>query len=96
MASASSVPAAHRLKDETLRIQEYSPGESTAAFAFDPERFAAHENFFVEDVRRWVRSRFDVTLPRERTAGLRHTPRHIRRDQPPTVVIEPLVDELAC
>ena len=53
----------HRLDDETLRIQEYSPGESTAAFAFDPERFAAHEKFFVEDVRRWVRSRFDVALP---------------------------------
>jgi len=34
---------AHRLEDETLRLHEYSPGESTAAFAFDPERFAAHE-----------------------------------------------------
>src|SRR6201988_2263012 len=32
---------AHRPDDETLRIQEYSPGESTAAFAFDHERFAA-------------------------------------------------------
>jgi hypothetical protein len=27
---------AHRLGDETLRLHEYSPGESTAAFAFDP------------------------------------------------------------
>src|SRR5207244_915168 len=34
---------AHRLDDETLRLHEYSRGESTAAFAFDPERFAAHE-----------------------------------------------------
>jgi enterochelin esterase-like enzyme len=62
------IVAAHRLDDETLRIQEYSPGESTPAFAFDPERFAAHEKFFVEDVRRWARSRFDVALAADRTA----------------------------
>lgn len=59
---------AHRPDDETSRLHEYSPGSSTAAFAFDPERFAAHETFFVEDVRRWARSRFDVTLPADRTA----------------------------
>jgi enterochelin esterase-like enzyme len=59
---------AHRLDDETLRLHEYSPGESTAAFAFDPERFAAHEKFFVEDVRRWAQSRFDIALPADRTA----------------------------
>jgi enterochelin esterase-like enzyme len=58
----------HRVDDETPRIHEYSPGKSTAAFAFDPERFAAHERFFVEDVRRWARSRFDVALPANRTA----------------------------
>ena len=51
----------HRTADETLRLHEYSP-------AFDPERFAAHETFFVEDVRRWTRSRFGVALPAERTA----------------------------
>ena len=51
----------HRLADETLRLHEYSPG-------FDPERFAAHERFFVDDVREWVRSRFGVELPAERTA----------------------------
>jgi enterochelin esterase-like enzyme len=62
------IVGAHRPRDETLRLHEYSPGKSTAAFAFDPERFAAHEKFFVEDVRRWVRSRFDVALPAERTA----------------------------
>ena len=44
-----------------VRIREYSP-------SFDEERFAAHERFFVEDVRRWVRSRFGVALPAERTA----------------------------
>ncbi len=62
------VVGAHRLDDEMLRLHEYSPGESTAALAFDPERFAAHEKFFVEDVRRWAQSRFDVALPADRTA----------------------------
>jgi enterochelin esterase-like enzyme len=62
------VVGAHRLEDETLRLHEYSPGESTADFTFDPERFAAHERFFVEDVRGWVQSRFDVALPAARTA----------------------------
>ena len=51
----------HRLADERLRLEEYSPG-------FAPERFAAHERFFVEDVRRWVRTRFGVALPAGRTA----------------------------
>jgi pimeloyl-ACP methyl ester carboxylesterase len=49
------------LVDETMRLHEYSP-------VFDPERFAAHEKFFVDDVRGWVRSRFGVALPNERTA----------------------------
>jgi enterochelin esterase-like enzyme len=52
----------HRLADEMLRLHEYSPG-------FDPDRFAAHETFFAGDVRRWVRSRFGVALPAERTAA---------------------------
>lgn len=51
----------HGLDDEMSRLREYSP-------VFDSERFAAHEKFFVEDVRRWVRSRFGVALPSERTA----------------------------
>lgn len=51
----------HRLPDETQRLQEYSPG-------LDPERFTAHEKFFVDEVPRWVRSRFGVDLPAERTA----------------------------
>jgi enterochelin esterase-like enzyme len=59
---------AHRPDDETLRLHEYSPGDSTPAFTFDPERFAAHEKFFVEDVRRWAQSRFDVVLSADRTA----------------------------
>jgi enterochelin esterase-like enzyme len=62
------VVGAHRLEDEILRIREYSPGESTADFAFDPELFATHEEFFVKDLRAWARSRFDVNLPVDRTA----------------------------
>lgn len=50
-----------RVGEEDLRLHEYSP-------KFDPERFAAHEKFFVEDVGAWVRSRFGVTLPPDRTA----------------------------
>jgi enterochelin esterase-like enzyme len=55
------IVGAHRLADETLRLHEYSPG-------FDAERFTAHERFFVDDVRRWVRTRFGVALPAGRTA----------------------------
>jgi enterochelin esterase-like enzyme len=51
----------HGLTDELLRLHEYSPG-------FEPERFAAHEKFFVGDVRRWTESRFGVALPAQRTA----------------------------
>jgi enterochelin esterase-like enzyme len=51
----------HGLQDETLRLHEYSPG-------FDVERFAAHERFFVDEVGQWVRSRFTISLPVERTA----------------------------
>jgi enterochelin esterase-like enzyme len=51
----------HGLADEMLRLHEYSP-------SFAPERFAAHERFFVDDVRRWVESRFGVALGSERTA----------------------------
>lgn len=49
--------AAHRLDDEMDRLHEYSPG-------FDPDRFAAHEKFFVED----IRAHFDIALPTHRTA----------------------------
>src|SRR3954451_17000683 len=80
---STMIVGAHRVADETLRLHEYSP-------KFDPERFAAHERFFVEDVGAWVRSRFGLTLPAERTAvfgvsaggelalaiGLRHPDRY--------------------
>jgi enterochelin esterase-like enzyme len=55
------IVGAHRLPDETLRLHEYSSG-------FEPERFAAHEKFFVEELRGWVRARFGVAMPAERTA----------------------------
>ena len=58
---ATMVVGVHRTADETLRLHEYSP-------AFEPDRFAAHERFLVQDVRRWVRTRFGVALPAERTA----------------------------
>jgi enterochelin esterase-like enzyme len=58
---STMIVGVHRLADEMLRLHEYSPG-------FDPERFAAHGKFFVEDVRRWTESRFGVALPLERTA----------------------------
>jgi enterochelin esterase-like enzyme len=58
---STMIVGVHRLADETLRLNEYSPG-------FDPERFAAHEAFFVGTVRRWARSRFGMALPADRTA----------------------------
>ena len=58
---STMIVGVHRLSDETLRLHEYSPG-------FESERFAAHERFFVEDVRGWVRARLGVEMPAERTA----------------------------
>ena len=58
---STMIVGVHGLADETLRLHEYSPG-------FEPQRFAAHEKFFVEDVRRWTNSRFGVALSAERTA----------------------------
>ena len=58
---STMIVGVHRVADELLRLHEYSPN-------FDPERFAAHERFFVEDVGAWARSRFGVALPSERTA----------------------------
>jgi enterochelin esterase-like enzyme len=63
---ATSLPSTmivgvHGLSDERARLHEYSP-------VFDADRFAAHEQFFVRDVRQWVGSRFEVALPPTRTA----------------------------
>jgi enterochelin esterase-like enzyme len=58
--STTMVVGVHGLSDETSRLHEYSP-------VFDALRFSAHEEFFVEVVRRWVTTRFHVALPVERT-----------------------------
>lgn len=60
-ARSTMVVGVHGLPDDAGRLKEYVPG-------FDESRFAAHERFFVEDVRRWVRERFGVALPAHRTA----------------------------
>jgi len=59
-APSTMIVGVHGLPDDDGRLHEYVPG-------FDVERFAAHEQFFVDDVGRWVASRFGVTLPAERT-----------------------------
>jgi enterochelin esterase-like enzyme len=58
---STMIVGVHGLSEEMSRLHEYSP-------VFDADRFAAHEEFFVGDVRRWVKSRFAVALPTERTA----------------------------
>ena len=82
-APSTMIVGVHGLADDDARLHEYSP-------VFDAERFAAHEKFFVEDVRQWVRSRFGVAPRAERTAvwgasvggelalaiGLRHPDRY--------------------
>jgi pimeloyl-ACP methyl ester carboxylesterase len=58
---STMIVGVHGLGEEMPRLHEYSP-------VFDAKRFAAHEAFFVDDVRRWARSRFGVVLLPERTA----------------------------
>lgn len=60
-APSTMVVGVHGMPDDDGRLKEYVP-------AFDAQRFAAHEQFFVEDVRRSVQARFGVALPAERTA----------------------------
>jgi enterochelin esterase-like enzyme len=60
-ALSTMIVGVHGLADDDARLQEYSP-------VFDAERFAAHEKFFVDDVRQWVQARFGVALPAEHTA----------------------------
>lgn len=60
-APPTMIVGVHGLPDDDGRLKEYVPG-------FDAEAFAAHERFFVDDVRRWVHSRLGVVLPPDRTA----------------------------
>ncbi|MGB3338883.1 MAG: alpha/beta hydrolase-fold protein [Devosia sp.] len=56
------IVGAHRTDatDDMVRLGEYSPD-------IDPTRFAAHERFFVGGVTKWVRQRFDIAFPPDRT-----------------------------
>ena len=58
---STMIVGVHGLTDDMLRLHEYSPG-------LEPGRFAAHEKFFVEDVRRWTQSQFGMALRTEHTA----------------------------
>jgi predicted esterase len=58
---STMIVGVHGLSEEMPRLNEYSP-------VFDAERFAAHEKFFVEDVARWAKSRFNIALSATRTA----------------------------
>ena len=58
---STMIVGVHGRNDDDERLQEYVPG-------FDAERFAAHERFFVGDVRRWVASQLGVAVAAERTA----------------------------
>jgi enterochelin esterase-like enzyme len=60
-ALSTMVVGVHGMPDDHGRLKEYVP-------AFDAQRFASHEQFFVEDVRRSVQARFGIALPAERTA----------------------------
>jgi enterochelin esterase-like enzyme len=60
-APSTMIVGVHGLPDDNGRLDEYVPG-------FNAERFAAHEEFFVDDVGRWVESRFGIALPPARTA----------------------------
>jgi enterochelin esterase-like enzyme len=57
---STMIVGVHGRSKEEPRLDEYSP-------VFDADRFAAHEEFFVVGVRRWVASRFGVALPANRT-----------------------------
>ena len=63
---ATMIIGAHRLEDETLRLHE-NLGRKAAMDR--PQRFAAHEKFFVEDVRRWAATRLGAKLLADRTAA---------------------------
>ncbi|MBX2835210.1 MAG: esterase family protein [Gammaproteobacteria bacterium] len=58
---STMIVGTHRIDDETIRLHEYSP-------KFDPEKFAAHEDFFIHDVSTWIDSEFGLNLPSEKTA----------------------------
>ncbi len=60
-AAPVAIIGVHGRVDDDERLKEYSP-------RFDPARFAAHEQFLVDEVGRWAQTRFGLTVPPERTA----------------------------
>jgi enterochelin esterase-like enzyme len=60
-APSTMIVGVHGLAEDNARLREYVPDVA-------PERFAAHEKFFVEDVPQWVQSRFGIALAAERSA----------------------------
>ena len=58
---STMIVGAHSTALEDARLGEYSP-------IFDAKVFAAHEEFFVDDVGAWVQSHFGVALASDRTA----------------------------
>lgn len=59
--TSTMIVGVHGLDGDERRLAEYTPG-------FSGERFAAHERFFVEDVRAWAASRFGPLPVANRTA----------------------------
>lgn len=60
-ARSTMIVGVHGLEDMDARGHEY-------LCVPEANRFEAHEQFFVHDVRNWVASRFGVAVPAERTA----------------------------
>jgi len=60
-APATMIVGVHGMPDDEGRFKEYVP-------TVDTDRFAAHEKFFVDEVGRWVQSRFQVELGADHTA----------------------------
>lgn len=60
-APSTMIIGVHGMDDDEARFAEYVPG-------VDDARFAEHEQFFLNDVPEWVRSRFGVAMSADRTA----------------------------
>lgn len=60
-AATTLIVGPHGRDSDDERLQEYIPG-------IDDQRFAAHEQFFVEEVGRWTATRFELALPPGRIA----------------------------
>ena len=59
-APSTMIVGVHGMDDHEGRFSEYVPG-------VDEARFAAHEEFFLNEVAEWVRSRFGVAVGPDRT-----------------------------